>query len=318
MLGFGRPGHILSISRASRLAQHPQALPAGSAGAVPPLPGCLPVTLKTFIRSLWTSRGRCRRGAGGKEGGRGNIPYLGLWCSPGQTLQPIGKHHPCPGRAKVCSLGSRTLQSPAPPCSFRAAKAYQPAGASPPAAGGEAGAQAATRPLPPWGQLWGQPLLPAEMGSRVSVDDSVRVVVVGGGFGGTAAAGLLKSRAIPFVLVDAREAFHHNVAALRAAVESGKGSADFHGLPPAWAPALSPPPVTAAAGGTPGVRRARGTENAASAPVMVKEWMFSLWKTNIWLWEDAQTICVKLIACPLGKLSKNYADGPFFFFISRL
>ncbi|KAM6105703.1 LOW QUALITY PROTEIN: ferroptosis suppressor protein 1 [Pterocles gutturalis] len=58
------------------------------------------------------------------------------------------------------------------------------------------------------------------MGSRMSVDESVRVVVVGGGFGGMAAASVLKSP-IPFVLVDMRDAFHHNVAALRAAVESG-------------------------------------------------------------------------------------------------
>ncbi|XP_064320721.1 ferroptosis suppressor protein 1 isoform X1 [Phalacrocorax carbo] len=65
------------------------------------------------------------------------------------------------------------------------------------------------------------------MGSRVSVDDSVRVVVVGGGFGGTEAASLLKSRAIPFVLVDVRDAFHHNVAALRAAVESGFAKKTF-------------------------------------------------------------------------------------------
>ncbi|KAK2545148.1 ferroptosis suppressor protein 1 [Columba livia] len=59
------------------------------------------------------------------------------------------------------------------------------------------------------------------MGSGLSLDDSVRVVVVGGGFGGTAAASLLQSRAVPFVLVDVRDAFHHNVAALRAAVASG-------------------------------------------------------------------------------------------------
>ncbi|KAK2512978.1 Aifm2 [Columba guinea] len=58
------------------------------------------------------------------------------------------------------------------------------------------------------------------MGSGLSLDDSVRVVVVGGGFGGTAAASLLRSRAVPFVLVDVRDAFHHNVAALRAAVAS--------------------------------------------------------------------------------------------------
>lgn len=77
---------------------------------------------------------------------------------------------------------------------------------------------------------------PDTMGSRLSLDDSVRVVVVGGGFGGTAAASLLKSWAVPFVLVDVRDAFHHNVAALRAAVESGKGSADVHGHPSAWVP----------------------------------------------------------------------------------
>ncbi|NXE08075.1 AIFM2 factor, partial [Lophotis ruficrista] len=65
------------------------------------------------------------------------------------------------------------------------------------------------------------------MGSRVSVDDSVRVVVVGGGFGGTAAASLLQSWAVPFVLVDVRDAFHHNVAALRAAVESGFAKKTF-------------------------------------------------------------------------------------------
>ncbi|XP_021253450.1 apoptosis-inducing factor 2 isoform X2 [Numida meleagris] len=59
------------------------------------------------------------------------------------------------------------------------------------------------------------------MGSRLSVDDSVRVVIVGGGFGGIAAASQLKSWAVPFVLVDVRDAFHHNVAALRASVESG-------------------------------------------------------------------------------------------------
>lgn len=74
------------------------------------------------------------------------------------------------------------------------------------------------------------------MGSRLSVDDSVRVVVVGGGFGGTAAASLLKSWAVPFVLVDVRDAFHHNVAALRAAVESGKGLAHSHDLSPPRVP----------------------------------------------------------------------------------
>ncbi|XP_064001148.1 ferroptosis suppressor protein 1 [Pogoniulus pusillus] len=65
------------------------------------------------------------------------------------------------------------------------------------------------------------------MGARLSLDGSVRVVVVGGGFGGTAAASLLKSWGIPFVLVDMKDAFHHNVAALRAAVESGFAKKTF-------------------------------------------------------------------------------------------
>ncbi|XP_063291243.1 ferroptosis suppressor protein 1 [Pelobates fuscus] len=59
------------------------------------------------------------------------------------------------------------------------------------------------------------------MGSGLSVDESVRVVIIGGGFAGKAAACELKSKGIPFVLVDMKDAFHHNVAALRASVETG-------------------------------------------------------------------------------------------------
>ncbi|XP_019394072.1 PREDICTED: apoptosis-inducing factor 2 isoform X1 [Crocodylus porosus] len=65
------------------------------------------------------------------------------------------------------------------------------------------------------------------MGSKLSVDDSVCVVIVGGGFGGIAAASQLKSWGIPFILVDMRDAFHHNVAALRASVESGFAKKTF-------------------------------------------------------------------------------------------
>ncbi|KAK6293525.1 hypothetical protein J4Q44_G00358510 [Coregonus suidteri] len=64
------------------------------------------------------------------------------------------------------------------------------------------------------------------MGGQVSVDN-VHVVVVGGGFGGTAAAQQLKSRGIPFTLIDLRDAFHHNVAALRASVQSGFAQQTF-------------------------------------------------------------------------------------------
>uniref|UniRef100_A0A8C5QRL0 Ferroptosis suppressor protein 1 n=1 Tax=Leptobrachium leishanense TaxID=445787 RepID=A0A8C5QRL0_9ANUR len=59
------------------------------------------------------------------------------------------------------------------------------------------------------------------MGSQLSVDESVKVVIIGGGFAGKAAACDLKSNGIPFVLVDMKDAFHHNVGALRASVESG-------------------------------------------------------------------------------------------------
>lgn len=62
------------------------------------------------------------------------------------------------------------------------------------------------------------------MGSQVSMDMSgVHVVIVGGGFGGIAAASQLQALNISFVLVDMKDFFHHNVAALRASVESGNG-----------------------------------------------------------------------------------------------
>lgn len=60
------------------------------------------------------------------------------------------------------------------------------------------------------------------MGASLSIDPNVHVVVVGGGFGGIAAAQQLKSSGISFTLIDLRDAFHHNPAALRASVQSGK------------------------------------------------------------------------------------------------
>lgn len=61
------------------------------------------------------------------------------------------------------------------------------------------------------------------MGSQVSVDTgALHVVIVGGGFGGIEAASQLQALNIPFLLVDMKDSFHHNVAALRASVESGK------------------------------------------------------------------------------------------------
>ncbi|RXM35801.1 Apoptosis-inducing factor 2 [Acipenser ruthenus] len=60
------------------------------------------------------------------------------------------------------------------------------------------------------------------MGAQLSVDPSVHVVIVGGGFAGIAAARQLKSQGVPFTLLDLKDAFHHNVGALRASVQSGE------------------------------------------------------------------------------------------------
>nr|XP_019568012.1 PREDICTED: apoptosis-inducing factor 2 isoform X2 [Rhinolophus sinicus]XP_019568013.1 PREDICTED: apoptosis-inducing factor 2 isoform X2 [Rhinolophus sinicus]XP_019568015.1 PREDICTED: apoptosis-inducing factor 2 isoform X2 [Rhinolophus sinicus] len=66
------------------------------------------------------------------------------------------------------------------------------------------------------------------MGSQVSMDvRGVRVVIVGGGFGGIAAASQLQALNVSFVLVDMKDFFHHNVAALRASVESGFAKKTF-------------------------------------------------------------------------------------------
>lgn len=52
-------------------------------------------------------------------------------------------------------------------------------------------------------------------------------MVVGGGFGGIAAAQHLKSGGLNFTLIDMRDAFHHNVAALRASVQPGFAQRTF-------------------------------------------------------------------------------------------
>ncbi|XP_053519986.1 ferroptosis suppressor protein 1 isoform X1 [Artibeus jamaicensis] len=67
-----------------------------------------------------------------------------------------------------------------------------------------------------------------EMGSQVSTDvRGAHVVIVGGGFGGIAAASQLQAQNVPFTLVDVKDSFHHNVAALRASVESGFAKKTF-------------------------------------------------------------------------------------------
>ncbi|XP_013845885.2 apoptosis-inducing factor 2 isoform X5 [Sus scrofa] len=68
----------------------------------------------------------------------------------------------------------------------------------------------------------------SKMGSQVSMEaGTVHVVIVGGGFGGIAAASQLQALNIPFVLVDMKDSFHHNVAALRASVERGFAKKTF-------------------------------------------------------------------------------------------
>lgn len=59
------------------------------------------------------------------------------------------------------------------------------------------------------------------MGGQLSIDEKVHVVIVGAGFGGIAAAQHLKSHGVPFILINPSDAFHHNVASLRASVQSG-------------------------------------------------------------------------------------------------
>ncbi|XP_008320791.1 ferroptosis suppressor protein 1 [Cynoglossus semilaevis] len=65
------------------------------------------------------------------------------------------------------------------------------------------------------------------MGAQQSSVNDVHVVVVGGGFGGITAAQHLKSQGLKFTLIDMRDAFHHNVAALRASVQPGFAQRTF-------------------------------------------------------------------------------------------
>nr|CAB3220680.1 apoptosis-inducing factor 2 [Phallusia mammillata] len=63
-----------------------------------------------------------------------------------------------------------------------------------------------------------------DIGKRLTEDQ--HVVIVGGGYGGARLANKLKGRG-SFTLIDQRDALHHNMAALRAAVEPGFAKKTF-------------------------------------------------------------------------------------------
>lgn len=67
----------------------------------------------------------------------------------------------------------------------------------------------------------------ASTSTMPNVYEGVHVVVVGGGFGGIAAAQQLKSQGFSYTLIDMRDTFHHNVAALRASVQPGFAQRTF-------------------------------------------------------------------------------------------
>ena len=72
-----------------------------------------------------------------------------------------------------------------------------------------------------------KPSYHVSMGQSASFPSDVKVVVVGGGYGGsTLALALLKAGA-NFTLIDCKPVFHHNVASVRAAVVPGECQIDW-------------------------------------------------------------------------------------------
>ena len=58
--------------------------------------------------------------------------------------------------------------------------------------------------------------------SQIATEQDVHVVVIGAGYGGIHCARALQKEGIAFTIVEPKEFFHHNVAALRAAVRPGE------------------------------------------------------------------------------------------------
>ncbi|XP_062926698.1 ferroptosis suppressor protein 1-like [Mobula hypostoma] len=72
------------------------------------------------------------------------------------------------------------------------------------------------------------------MGGKLTVGTNDHVVIVGGGFGGIAAAKQLSNYRIPYTLIDIKYAFHHNMGALRASVQEGFAKKTFISYDPTF------------------------------------------------------------------------------------
>ena len=68
----------------------------------------------------------------------------------------------------------------------------------------------------------------AQDGGPDKVLATKHVVIVGGGYAGTALANKLQGKC-QFTLIDPKECFHHNLAALRSCTEKGNTSAVIYG-----------------------------------------------------------------------------------------
>jgi NADH dehydrogenase FAD-containing subunit len=59
-------------------------------------------------------------------------------------------------------------------------------------------------------------------GSSSSIPKDIHFVIIGGGYGGLALARCCKKDGLNFTLINDKDAFHHNVAAVRAVTVKGK------------------------------------------------------------------------------------------------
>ena len=60
------------------------------------------------------------------------------------------------------------------------------------------------------------------MGNKISFPSDKRIVVVGAGYGGVQLGNKLKGASANFLMIDQRDAMHHNMAAVRAVAIPGE------------------------------------------------------------------------------------------------